>query len=183
MRVYLCSSFEFPRIMKIIQNQPNPKILKNGGSKSEDVSRETLISAKKCRTVDVFCKEQFRARRPSYYEKTLILRQSQECVLRIHRAGAIKIDLQNTFRSRLGLRDPIQHAKICTAPWREFNFDPQVLKNHFFSMFLCLHPNSSQTPSSRGELVKLTFLSKTIVSSARERCLMYDFWGVSNGRD
>ena len=31
--------------MKIIKNQPNPKILKkNSGSKSMDVSRETLIS-------------------------------------------------------------------------------------------------------------------------------------------
>ena len=130
--VYLCSSFGFPRIMKIIQNQPNPKILKNGGSKSEDVSRKTLISAKKCRTVDVFCKEQFRARRPSYYEKTLILRQSPECVLRIHRAGAIEMDLQNTFGSRLGFRDPKQHANIRTALWRERNFDPQILKHHVF---------------------------------------------------
>ena len=96
------------------------------------VSHETLISANKCRTVDVFCKEQFRARRPSYYEKTLILRQSPECVLRIHRAGAIEMDLQNTFGSRLGFRDsrlgfrdPKQHAKIRTALWRERNVDPQ----------------------------------------------------------
>ena len=129
--IYLCSSPKFPGIMKIIKKQPNPKILKNGGSKCEDVSRETFISAKKCRTVGAFCKGQFRARRPSFYDKTFILRQSQECVLRIHHAGAIKIDLQNTFWSRLGLRDPMQHAKICTALWRELNFDPQILTNHW----------------------------------------------------
>ena len=111
-----------------------------GGSKSEDVSRETLISAKKCRTVDAFRKRPFRARRPSLYENTLILRQSQVCVLRIHRAGAIKIDLQNSFWSRPGLRDPMQHAKICTALWRELNFDPQILKNNVFLNVCVLAP-------------------------------------------
>ena len=133
----------FIRISKNHKNykkQPNPKILKNGGSKSEDVSRETFISAKKCRTVDAFCRGPFRARRLSFHEKTCILPQSQECVLRIHRAGAIKIDLQNTFWSRPGLRDPMQHAKICTALWRELNFDPQILKNHKFLNVFMLAP-------------------------------------------
>ena len=139
--VYLYSLSEFPRFIKSIKKQPNPKILKHGGSKCEDVSHETLIFANKCRTVDAFCRGPFRARRPSYYEKICILPQSQECVLRIHRAGAIKIDLQNTFWSRPGLRDPMQHAKICTALWRELNFDPQILKKTIsFSLFFVLAP-------------------------------------------
>ena len=72
-------------------------------------------------------------------------------------------------------------SKIFTALWRELSFDPQILKNQFFHCFFKgekinppnLQPKSGQPPTLLGDVVKLTFLSKTIVSCTRERRFWY----------
>ena len=122
---------------KNIENQDFLKILGNGGGKNGDVSRETYIFQKKCRTVDAFVWSQFCARRPQFWNNMFISRQSHDPDLRFARAGAIKNHLRRPFLSHAGHRDPMQHAKICTALWRELDFDAQILKNHrFFNVFV-----------------------------------------------